>query len=199
MEAEKQRLYAPLYVDKEDGMSWKELNMAISKAMQNYCGGVKCDALLLEGVDLLKSFETEIVPKLTASNPHDLMRIHEVLDILTVSQLVLQASLARKSSSAPLFFRRSDYTEMDPERDRHHILIHQENGEAVTRIVPLDYFGDLQTEYEKRNMDYIEQYAVKKYHAGAVQPEKNSENFEQEMVSQDLKIRSEGEEASEHE
>ena len=180
-------------------MSWKELNMAISKAMQNYCGGVKCDALLLEGLDLLKSFETEIVPKLTASNPHDLMRIHEVLDILTVSQLVLHASRARKSSSAPLFFRRSDYTEMDPERDRHHILIHQENGEAVTRIVPLDYFGDLQTEYEKRNMDYIEQYAVKKYHAGAVQPEKNSENFEQEMVSQDLKIRSEGEEASEHE
>ena len=30
-------------------------------------------------------------------------------------------------------------TEMDPvERDRHHILIHQENGEAVTRIVPLE-------------------------------------------------------------
>ena len=199
VEAEKQRLYAPLYVDKEDGMSWKELNMAISKAMQNYCGGVKCDALLLEGLDLLKSFETEIVPKLTASNPHDLMRIHEVLDILTVSQLVLHASLARKSSSAPLFFRRSDYTEMDPERDRHHILIHQENGEAVTRIVPLDYFGDLQTEYEKRNMDYIERYAVKKYHAGTVQPEKNLENFEQEMVSPDLKIRSEGEEASEHE
>ena len=28
---------------------------------------------------------------------------------------------------------------------------------------------------------------------------KNSENFEQEMVSPDLKIRSEGEEASEHE
>ena len=82
---------------------------------------------------------------------------------------------------------------------RHHILIHQENGEAVTRIVPLDYFGDLQTEYEKRNMDYIERYAVKKYHAGTVQPEKNSENFEQEMVSPDLKIRSEGEEASEHE
>ena len=48
-------------------------------------------------------------------------------------------------------------------------------------------------------MDYIERYAVKKYHAGAVQPEKNSENFEQEMVLQDLKIRSEGEEASEHE
>ena len=40
----RQRLYAPLYV--EDGMDWRELNMAVSKAMQNYCGGIKCSALL---------------------------------------------------------------------------------------------------------------------------------------------------------
>lgn len=157
VEEEKARLYAPMYADKEEGISWKELNMAISKAMQNYCGGVKCEALLKEGLDLLHSFETEIVPKLTASNPHDLMRTHEVLDILTVAQLVLHASLARKSSSAPLFFRRSDYPEMDPAEDRKHIVIRQENGQVMTRDVPLDFFGDMKTEYEKRNQDYIQE------------------------------------------
>ena len=162
VEAEKNRLYAPLFADKEDGISWKELNMAISKAMQNYCGGVKCDALLLEGLDLLESFERDYVPKLTASNPHDLMRIHEVLDILTVAQLVLHASLARKSSSEPLFFRRSDYPEMDPVQDRKHIVIRMENGKPVTRDVPLDFFGKLQNEYEKRNQDYIEELAAKR-------------------------------------
>ena len=153
---EQTRLLAPLYADKADGLSWKELNAAIAKAMQNYCGGVRCEALLKEGLDLLKRFESEMVPRLTADNPHDLMRIHEVLDILTVSQIVLHASLARHSSSAPLFFRRSDYPEMDPEADRHHIAIRQENGKVLTRDVPLDYFGDLQTEYEARNGDYIE-------------------------------------------
>lgn len=161
VEAEKQRLYAPLYVSEEEGFGWKELNMAISKAMQNYCGGVKCDALLKEGLDLLKSFERDIVPKLTASNPHDLMRTHEVLDILTVAELVLHACLARKSSSAPLFFRRSDFPEMDPECDRKHIAIHMENGQVVTRDVPLNFFGELQTEYEKRNQDYIEELKKK--------------------------------------
>ena len=160
VEAEQQRLYAPLFADKEDGISWKELNMAISKAMQNYCGGIKCDALLMEGLDLLKSFETDYVPKLTANNPHDLMRIHEVLDILTVAQLVLHASLARKSSSEPLCFRRSDYPEMDPAQDRKHIVIRQVDGKAVTRDVPLSYFGKLQTEYEKRNGDYIKEVAA---------------------------------------
>lgn len=156
---EKERLLAPLYVKAEEGMNWKELNMAISKAMQNYCGGVRCEALLKEGLDLLRQFETEMVPRLTASNPHDLMRIHEVLDILTVSQIVLHASLARKSSSQPLFFRRSDYPQMDPECDRKHIVIRQENGSVLTRDVPLNYFGDLKEEYEKRNQDYIQEVA----------------------------------------
>lgn len=167
VEAEKQRLYAPLYVNAEDGYGWKELNMAISKAMQNYCGGVKCDALLKEGLDLLESFERDIVPNLTAANPHDLMRTHEVLDILTVAELVLHACLVRKSSSAPLFFRRSDFPEMDPECDRKHIAIHQENGQVVTRDVPLNFFGDLQEEYEKRNGDYIAELAAKKSEGGA--------------------------------
>ena len=158
--AEKQRLLAPLYTNPEQGLSWKELNMAISKAMQNYCGGVRCEALLKEGLNLLEHFETDMVPQLTASNPHDLMRIHEVLDILTVSKIVIYASLARKCSSEPLFFRRSDYPEMDPSDQRKHIVIHQENGTVVQRDVALNYFGNLKEEYEKRNQDYIREEAA---------------------------------------
>lgn len=156
-EAEKERLYAPLYV--ENGMNWKELNMAISKAMQNYCGGIKCEALLKEGLDLLHSFETDIVPKLSCQNPHDLMRTHEVLDILTVSQMVLHACLQRKASSEPLCFKRSDYPTEEAVADRKHIVIRQEDGEVMTRLVPLDFFGNLKEEYEKRNQDYIREVA----------------------------------------
>ena len=78
--------------------------MAISKAMQNYCGGIKCDALLLEGLDLLKSYRRDIVPQLYCCNPHDLMRTHEVLDILDVSEMILNACLLRKllAGAAPV-------------------------------------------------------------------------------------------------
>ncbi len=99
---ERARLFAPLY--REEGMDWRELNMAIAKAMQNYCGGVKCDDLLKEGLDLLESFEKDIVPQISCENPHELMRAHEVFDILDVAKLILHACIARKSSSAPLFF-----------------------------------------------------------------------------------------------
>ena len=153
VEAEKKRLYAPL--ERSEGVSWKELNMAISKAMQNYCGGVKCDALLKEGLDLLHSYREEIVPQLYCENPHDLMRTHEVLDILDVAEMILHACLMRKSSSKQLCFTRSDYPEMDPQKDRRFITLRREGDQVVEGEVPLDYFGDLETEYEKRNKDYM--------------------------------------------
>ncbi|MGC2872292.1 FAD-dependent oxidoreductase [Ihubacter sp. rT4E-8] len=153
IDAEMERLYAPLA--NEDGMNWRELNMAISKAMQNYCGGVKCADLLKEGLDLLESYERDKVPQLSAVTPHDLMRTHEVLDILEVAKLILNACLMRESSSAPLCFERSDYPEMDPEKDRHFITIRMEDGKPVKGIVEHDYFGNLKEEYEKRNQDYI--------------------------------------------
>ncbi len=154
VEAERARLYAPMY--RQDGISWKELNMAISKAMQNYCGGVKCKDLLLEGLDLLKHYRKEIVPQLYAYNPHDLMRTHEVLDILDVAELVLHASLLRESSSKQLCFERSDFPEMDPEKDRRFITVRQEDGKVVAGSVPLDYFGDLKQNYLAHNQDYVE-------------------------------------------
>lgn len=150
---ERERLYAPML--REDGVSWKELNMAIAKAMQNYCGGVKCKDLLLEGLDLLASYRREIVPLLYAHNPHELMRTHEVLDILDVAEMVLHASLSRESSSAQLCFERSDYPEMDPARDRRFITVRQEDGKVVSDSVPLDYYGDLEKNYLAHNQDYV--------------------------------------------
>ena len=87
------------------------------------------------------------------------MRTHEVLDILEVSKLILNACLLRKSSSAPLCFERSDYPEVDPAEDRKFITIRQENGEIVRGEVPHRYFGDIEEEYVRRNGDYIAQRA----------------------------------------
>jgi succinate dehydrogenase/fumarate reductase flavoprotein subunit len=151
---EKARIYAPMTV--ENGIGWKELNMAISKAMQIYCGGIKCKELLLEGLDLLNSYEKEIVPKLSCNNPHELMRTHEVLDILTVSQLIINACLLRESSSKALCFYRTDFPEMDPDKDRHFITIRNENGKIIKGTYPLDYYGDVKSNYEYYNKDYME-------------------------------------------
>lgn len=155
---ERNRLYSPLY--SRGGMDWRELNMAIAKAMQNYCGEVKNEEELDEGLSLLGTYTECDVPLLVAHNPHELMRIHEVLDILDVAKMILYACKARKSSSKPLNFKRSDYPEMDPPRDRRFITVRQEEGRAVSGEKPLDYYrhnSDVETEYERHNQDYIEE------------------------------------------
>ena len=148
------RLYAPMYV--EEGYSWKELNWAVAKCMKNYCGAIKNEALLVQGLDLLKKYREEIVPQLSCRNTHELVRTHEVLDIMNVAEMILEACRLRKSSSSTLCFKRSDYPEMDPPEDHHFITIRKENGRIVRGDVELDYFGDLKTEYEKRNRDYMD-------------------------------------------
>ena len=153
IEDEKARVYAPL--NREDGMNWRELNFAISKAMQIYCGDNKNEAFLKEGLDLLKDYEENVLPQIRCENPHELMRALEVFDILEVSKLIINACLLRKSSSKPLCFERTDYPEMDPEEDRRFITIRQENGNVIEGSLPLDYYGNLKENYEKYNAEYM--------------------------------------------
>lgn len=154
VDAEMERVYAPLYNNPEEGVSWKELNEAISKAMQNYCGEIKRDELLQSGAELLERYEKEILPKAAASNPHELTRLLEVFDILTVSQIILQSCLHRHQTCKKLEFYRSDDdgTEMAP-----FIVIHKEGEKVVSREVPLDYAGNIKENYEKYNQDYIKE------------------------------------------
>ena len=153
---EMERVYAPLGGDPVNGVSWKELNEAIAKAMQNYCGEQKRDELLLSGVDLLNRYQKEIVPRTYAANPRELMRLLEVFDILTVAQIILQACLARHQTCPKLEFYRTDD---DGKTMAPFICIHNDGEKVVAREVPLDYAGDIRENYEKHNQDYMAEKA----------------------------------------
>jgi len=155
--AEKIRIYAPLKNNPETSIGWKELNMGISKTMQNYCGDAKSDDLLNTGLKLLKDYEKNIVPSTFAYNPHELVRLLEVFDILTVSQIILYASLARKSSSKILCFNRIDNDHEETEKDKRLITLRLEDNEIIYEEKPLDFFGDIKNNYEKHNRDYLEE------------------------------------------
>jgi len=155
IEHEKARIYAPLKNDPDSSIGWKELNMGISKTMQNYCGEVKHNELLNIGLSLLKEYEETVVPNTFAYNPHELIRLLEVFDILTVSQIIIQACLARETSSKPLCFQRGDSKETDSAKNNQFITIKQVNNQLLVGKLPLDYFGDLKESYEMNNKDYI--------------------------------------------
>lgn len=153
VEKEKERVYAPLKNDPGSSIGWKELNMGISKIMQTYCGEVKKDQLLNIGLSYLKDYEEKVLPNTFAYNSHELVRLLEVFDILTVSELIIQSSLARKASSRALCFDRGDGE--DTEEERRFIAVKQVDGKVFKRELPLDYFGELKENYKKHNEDYI--------------------------------------------
>jgi hypothetical protein len=106
--------------------------------------------LLLSGVEQLERYQQEIVPITAAANPHELVRLLEVFNILTVSQLILQASLARSGNCKHLEFYRSD----DDGQFQPFLVIRHDGEKTLVREVPLDYAGDLKANYEKINSDY---------------------------------------------
>ncbi|MEM5775434.1 MAG: hypothetical protein AAGU05_10565, partial [Anaerolineaceae bacterium] len=154
VDAEMERVYAPLNHETSNPVTWKELNEAISKTMQNYCAEIRRDELLLSGVQQLEYYQNEILPRTTAANPHELMRLLEVHDILTVAQIILQASLARKQSCKKLEFYRSDD---DGAPQKPFIIIRNVNGKVISRELPLDYAGDIKASYEKFNAEYVKE------------------------------------------
>lgn len=146
IEKEKKRVYAPIHRD--DGVDWKEFNAGLCRIMQNYCSEPKTDGLMNLGLEVLDEYEREEVPQLFANDPHKLGRTIDVMDILTVDEIIVNACLSRKASSAYLNFNRMDYPEMDPEKWKKWITLKLENGKVKQGELPINYWGPLKENYE---------------------------------------------------
>ncbi len=150
---EKARVYAPS--KKSQGIEWKEFHAGIARTMQYFCSEFKTERLLKMGLDALEDIEKNWVPQLYALDPHKLMRSLEDLSILSFSQIIIHASLARKASSRYLNFQRIDYPLMDPPEWKKWITLKLDNGKVKVGELPQDYWGNLKENWEAHNRDYI--------------------------------------------
>jgi len=152
VDTEKARIYAP--IKRKEGIEWKELNAGMSRVMQNYCGDLKDGRVLELGLMWLKDIEENEASRACADNPHKLGRTIDVLDLITNSQVIIHACLARKASSASLSFYRVDYTEVDPPEWHKWLTVKQENGKVKVNQLPIDFAGSLPKNYGAHNGDY---------------------------------------------
>jgi succinate dehydrogenase/fumarate reductase flavoprotein subunit len=98
---------------------------------------------------VLKDIEENELPQACADNPHKLMRLTEVSNILTVDEMIIHASLARRASNSHLSFDRLDYPVVDPPEWNTWVTIQQEGGNVEVGDLPLDFHGDVTENYEK--------------------------------------------------
>jgi len=138
IETEKARVFAPVK-QKKNGVGWKELNYAIARVMQDYCGKYKNELTLNLGLRLLKELKGNEAATAYASNPHELGRTLECFSLITLGEMVMHASLARKCSSVYLDFYRLDYPVMDPPEWQKLLPIRQEDNKIKVRELPLDF------------------------------------------------------------
>ncbi len=59
---------------------------------------------------------------------------------MSCGEIVMNASLVRKASSALLGFRRLDYPDVDPPEWQKLLAVRLKNNEVTMREVPLDYY-----------------------------------------------------------
>lgn len=153
VKVEKNHAFSP--INRNSGIGWKELNMCISRIMQNYCGEIKSEELLNTGLLQLNDIKKNMAPQLYARNPHELVRSLEVLNILTNAEMIIHACLARKSSAKYLHFIRSDYPDMDPIEWQKFVTVKLKNDQAEIGERSIDYYGNLKEKYESHNTNYL--------------------------------------------
>ena len=138
VEAEKARVFAPVNQNK-NGVGWKELNYAITRVMQDYCGKYKNEGTLNLGLRLLKELKENEAVSAYAANPHELGRLLECFSLITCGEIVMNASLARKASSVYLNFYRLDFPQIDPPEWQKLLPIRLEDNKVRVRDLPVDY------------------------------------------------------------
>ncbi len=135
---EKRRVYAP--TSQKGDVGWKELHAGICRIMQDYCGEYKSEATLKAGLNWLNSIRESEAANASVRNPHELARTLECLSRITVGEMVMHASLARKASSRFLGFRRLDYPQVDPPEWNKFVTIRLKDGEVEVGELPFNYW-----------------------------------------------------------
>ena len=107
--------------------------------MQDHCGQFRSEQTLKAGLRLLKELRESEASKLYASTPHELGRALECHTIMTVGEIAMQASLARRASSMFLNFARLDYPTEDPPEWQRLTPIKLVEGRVVVSELPFNY------------------------------------------------------------
>jgi succinate dehydrogenase/fumarate reductase flavoprotein subunit len=146
IDLEKARVYAPVF--RKSGMDWKELNAGVCKVMQDYCGELKNEETLKIGLQYFNEIETGEVNSACARTPHELSRMLEVFNILTVGKMIFEGCRARRSSNPYLGFNRTDFPEIDPPEWHKWVTVKMDGEQVKSNLLPLDYYGDVKKNYD---------------------------------------------------
>jgi adenylylsulfate reductase subunit A len=138
IDAEKQRVFSPLFRGlgmetrynipagqdprwQYDGVTPEEMEERLQRLMDEYAGGVgqffRCNEKQLNYAIKHIGMMKKQVDKLFAIDLHTLMLVHDVIDRLDVSEVVVMHLRERRETRWPGWQTRTDYSDIDPDLD----------------------------------------------------------------------------------
>jgi adenylylsulfate reductase subunit A len=134
---ERQRVFRPL--EKKRGISYPEFENVVRIITTDHFGPVKTERSLLAALEKLHRLDGAR-EDLKANNLHELMRVHEAMNIQQVAKITATAALARKETRFPPYHYRADFTQTDDENFCGLIVVKKgPDGEIATRFERLTY------------------------------------------------------------
>ena len=137
MAAEKDRVFRPL--EKMRGVSYWEFEDVVRVITTDHFGPVKTETSLKSALVKLSRLD-EAHRDLQAGNLHELMRVHEAMNIQQVAKITATAARARKETRFAPYHFRADFPETDDENYCGLIVVRKDpEGGPVTHFEPLTY------------------------------------------------------------
>jgi adenylylsulfate reductase subunit A len=137
IKAEKDRIFKPL--QKKAGMSYWEFEDIVRNITTDHFGPVKTENSLKAALQKLGRLDGAR-EDLKADNLHELMRVHEAMNIQQVAKITASAARARKETRFPPYHYRADFMETDDENFCGLIVVKKgKDAEIQTRFEPLSY------------------------------------------------------------
>jgi succinate dehydrogenase/fumarate reductase flavoprotein subunit len=127
-------------VGRTGGLEWKEVQFLINKTMQVYCAEYRNEETLTTGLKWLRDIRANEAEALHVQNPHELQRALECLERITVGEIIMEASLSRRSSSRGLNFKRLDFPATDPPEHQKYFTVRATDEGVVAGELPLNYW-----------------------------------------------------------
>ena len=135
--AEQARVYRPL--ERKDGVRYEELEDVVRTITTDHFGPVKTEISLKSALEKLGKLDS-VHEEMKAENLHELMRVHEAMNIQQVAKITASAALERKESRFQPYHYRADFPETDNKNYCGLIVVKKgEGGRIITRFEPLYY------------------------------------------------------------
>ncbi len=129
------RVFLPL--NKTAGIPHQEFTKHLGDLMWRYVGVQRTGQGLKQGLAAISNLSGDI-QNLAAGDLHELMRVHEAANLITVAELTASAALFRRESRFQPCHFREDYPETD-ENWTGQVLVKNEGGRPMTTFKKLEY------------------------------------------------------------